>query len=324
MGRPWLAHLWRDAGALAVDELCDERVGREEGGRGDGAGIVARLADVEQWVTRVAAVERAWQTPRTMQRRSRSQQDVLETVDGDDPPAGVLNRDTGAARQREAEHGRGAAQGRQLVRLPHEYRTAAGATPSSLERSIVTELELAERMSTWSHCPAARLYPAVGGPAHGGQYAAFVVPLTIGSTQKAAEPSAPPCPISTSTREPRMGILDGKNVSHASWKLLMGRPPQTGWSLAQAPGTSPLQLRQSVMLCRWPAQTLFTMLTQGTRSAGTGGLGATSLFSEELYVLRTTLSPASRVVLNETVSDFDPAFTAHPEMVGPVLAPVPP
>ena len=43
-----------NASALAADKLGNERVGGKEGGRGDGAGGVASLRDVEVNVPRVA------------------------------------------------------------------------------------------------------------------------------------------------------------------------------------------------------------------------------------------------------------------------------
>ena len=52
--------------------------------------------------------------------------------------------------------------------------------------------------------------------------------------------------------------------------------------------------------------------------AGSCGSPATSLFREELYGLRTTLSPASRVVLNSIVRDVCAASTAQLASVGPV------
>ena len=62
------AHLRGNAGALAADKLGDERVGGKEGGRGNGAGGVASLRDIEINVARIAAFVDAPRIPHSGRR----------------------------------------------------------------------------------------------------------------------------------------------------------------------------------------------------------------------------------------------------------------
>ena len=57
----------------------------------------------------------------------------------------------------------------QQSKMPHEYRIAAGILPLSWARSIVTEVAVAELISTVSHLPASLLYAAFVPLAHVGQ-----------------------------------------------------------------------------------------------------------------------------------------------------------